>query len=155
MFDKERASIYGHPSNTLPHEIDLHYMILSLYEKYYRPSNERLFAEKMAGLYEISLAHMICLELLGSYYHPDYIPLTKALVDCYADGLNNYGRAIELQKQICERIEKVEPEGKASESYGRELAGLANFYLAINDTIRTDSCLLELRKNPYMEKLFQ
>ena len=81
--------------------------LFSLYEKYYRPSNERLYAEKMAGLYEMSLAHMIVLELFGSYYHPDYIPLTKALVDCYADGLNNYGRAIELQKQICERIEKA------------------------------------------------
>ena len=155
LFDKEKVNIYGHPSNTIAHEIDLHYMILSLYEKYYRPSNERLYAEKMAELYEMSLIHVIGLELFGGYSHPDFISLAKVLVDCYSEGLNNYDRAIELQKQICERIEKEEPEGKASENYGYELAGLANLYLANEDTIRTDSCLLELRKNPYMEKLFQ
>lgn len=155
LFDKEKVNIYGHPSNTIAHEKDLHYMILSLYEKYYRPSNERLYAEKMAELYEMSLIHVIGLELFGGYSHPDFIPLAKVLVDCYAEGLDNYDRAIELQKQICERIEKEEPEGKASENYGYELAGLANLYLANEDTIRTDSCLLELRKNPYMEKLFQ
>ena len=155
LFDKEKVNIYGHPSNTIAHEIDLHYMILSLYEKYYRPSNERLYAEKMAELYEMSLIHVIGLELFGGYSHPDFIPLAKVLVDCYSEGLNNYDRAIELQKQICERIEKEEPEGKASENYGYELAGLANLYLANEDTIRTDSCLLELRKNPYMEMLFQ
>ena len=122
---------------------------------YNRPSNERLYAEKMAELYEMSLIHVTGLELFGGYSHPDFIPLAKVLVDCYAEGLDNYDRAIELQKQICERIEKEEPEGKASENYGYELAGLANLYLANEDTIRTDSCLLELRKNPYMEKLFQ
>ena len=155
LFDKEKVNIYGHPSNTIAHEKDLHYMILSLYEKYYRPSNERLYAEKMAELYEMSLIHVTGLELFGGYSHPDFIPLAKVLVDCYAEGLDNYDRAIELQKQICERIEKEEPEGKASENYGYELAGLANLYLANEDTIRTDSCLLELRKNPYMEELFQ
>ena len=155
LFDKEKVNIYGHPSNTIAHEKDLHYMILSLYEKYYRPSNERLYAEKIAELYEMSLIHVIGLELFGGYSHPDFIPLAKVLVDCYSEGLNNYDRAIELQKQICERIEKEEPEGKASENYGYELAGLANLYLANEDTIRTDSCLLELRKNPYMEELFQ
>lgn len=41
LFDKEKMSIYSHPSNTIEHEMDLHYMILSLYDKYYRPSNER------------------------------------------------------------------------------------------------------------------
>lgn len=41
LFDKEKMSIYSHPSNTIEHEKDLHYMILSLYDKYYRPSNER------------------------------------------------------------------------------------------------------------------
>lgn len=39
-------------------------------------------------------------------------------------------RAIELQKQICERIEQEEPEGKASENYGYELIELATLYLA-------------------------
>ena len=155
LFDKERINIYGHPSNTIEHERDLHYMILSLYEKYYRSENERLFAVKMAELYEFTLIHIIGLEQFRGYYHPDYIPLAKILVNCYSEGLNRYDRAIELQKQVCERIEKEEPEGKASESYGYELAGLANLYLAIDDTVRIDSCLLELRKNPYMEKLFQ
>ena len=30
LFDKEKVNIYGHPSNTIAHEKDLHYMILSL-----------------------------------------------------------------------------------------------------------------------------
>ena len=33
LFDKEKMSIYSHPSNTIEHEKDLHYMILSLYDK--------------------------------------------------------------------------------------------------------------------------
>ena len=76
------------------------------------------------------------------------------LVDCY-DKLNDYDRAIELQKQICERIEQEEPEGKASENYGYELIELATLYLANKDTIHTDSCTQELRKNSYMEKLLK
>ena len=154
LFDKEKMSIYSHPSNTIEHEMDLHYMILSLYDKYYRPSNERFFAEKLAELYEFSLIHITGLELFGGYSHPDYIPLVKVLVDCY-DKLNDYDRAIELQKQICERIEQEEPEGKASENYGYELIELATLYLANKDTIHTDSCTQELRKNPYMEKLLK
>ena len=148
-------SIYSHPSNTIEHEKDLHYMILSLYEKYYRPVNERLFAKKMIELYEFSLIHVTGLELFGGYSHPDYIPLVKVLIDCYAEGLNNYDKAIELQKKVCERIEKEEAEGKASESYGYELMELATLYLNNKDTLRTDSCLLELKKNPYMEKLLK
>ena len=115
----------------------------------------RLYAEKMVELYEFSLAHVIGLEAFDGHSHPDYIALSKVLADCYGEGLDNYERAIELQKQICDRIEKEEPEGKASESYGYELAGLANLYLAIDDTVRIDSCLLELRKNPYMEGFFK
>ena len=155
LFDKEKMSIYSHPSNTIEHEKDLHYMILSLYEKYYRPVNERLFAKKMIELYEFSLIHVTGLELFGGYSHPDYIPLVKVLIDCYAEGLNNYDKAIELQKKVCERIEKEEAEGKASESYGYELMELATLYLNNKDTLRTDSCLLELKKNPYMEKLLK
>lgn len=155
LFDKEKMSIYSHPSNTIEHEKDLHYMILSLYDKYYRPSNKRFFAEKLAELYEFSLIHVTGLELFGGYSHPDYIPLAKVLVDCYSDGLGNYERAIELQKQVCERIGQDEQEGKASESYGYELMELATLYLANKDTIRTDSCTQELRKNPYMEKLLK
>ena len=151
LFDKEKMSIYSHPSNTIEHEKDLHYMILSLYDKYYRSSNERFFAEKLAELYEFSLIHITGLELFGGYYHPDYIPLAKVLVDCYSDGLGNYERAIELQKQVCERISQEEQEGKASESYGYELMELATLYLANKDTIRTDSCTQELRKNPYIK----
>ena len=45
LFDKEKMNIYSHPSNTIEHEKDLHYMILSLYDKYYRPSNERFFGK--------------------------------------------------------------------------------------------------------------
>ena len=45
LFDKEKMSIYSHPSNTIEHEMDLHYMILSLYDKYYRPSNENILKE--------------------------------------------------------------------------------------------------------------
>lgn len=155
LFDKEKMSIYSHPSNTIEHEKDLHYMILSLYEKYYRPVNERLFAKKMIELYEFSLIHVTGLELFGGYSHPDYIPLVKVLIDCYAEGLNNYDKAIELQKKVCERIEKEEAEGKASESYGYELMELATLYLNNKDTLRTDSCLLELKKNPYLEKILQ
>lgn len=155
LFDKEKMSIYAHPSNTWLNEQNLHYMILSLYQKYYRPLHERLFAEKMIELYEFSLIHITGLELFGGYSHPEYIPLAKVLVDCYSDGLGNYERAIELQRQICERIEKEEPEGKASENYGYELIELATLYLANKDTIRTDSCTQELRKNPYMKKLLQ
>ena len=95
------------------------------------------------------------LEAFGGYYHPDYIPLAKVLVDCYSEGLNDYEKAIELQKKVCERIEKEEEDGKASESYGYELMELARLYLANEDTIHTDSCVLELQKNPYMEKYFQ
>lgn len=156
LFDKEKMSIYCHPSNTIEHEKDLHYIILSLYDKYYRPSNERFFAEKMIELYEFSLIHVTGLELFGGYSHPDYIPLIKVLVDCYSEGLGNYEKAIELQRKVCERIEKEEAEGKASESYGYELMDLATLYLANSDTIRVDSCVQELRKNPYiMEKYFQ
>ena len=155
LFDKEKMSIYSHPSNTIEHEKDLHYMILSLYDKYYRSSNERFFAEKLAELYEFSLIHITGLELFGGYYHPDYIPLAKVLVDCYSDGLGNYERAIELQKQVCERISQEEQEGKASESYGYELMELATLYLANKDTIRTDSCTQELRKNPYIKSYLE
>ena len=155
LFDKERVNIYGHPSNTLGHEKDLHYMILSLYAKYYRPSHERLFAEKMAELYEMSFAHVMGLEAFGGYFHPDYLPLATVLIDCYSEGLGDYDRAIELQKQVCARVEQEEAEGKASESYGYELFGLADLYLGNGDTIRTDSCLLELRENPYLRMLFQ
>lgn len=155
LFDAERINIYAHPSNTIEHEKNLHYMILSLYEKYYRPLNERLYAEKMIELYELTFVHIIGLETFGGYYHPDYIPLAKVLIDCYAEGLNDYEKAIELQKKVCERIEKEEEDGKASESYGYELMELARLYLANEDTIHTDSCVLELQKNPYMEKYFQ
>ncbi|WP_140392860.1 hypothetical protein [Parabacteroides sp. An277] len=155
LFDKEKVNIYAHPSNTIEHEKGLHYMILSLYEKYYRPVSERLYAEKMIELYELTLAHIIGLETFGGYHHPDYILLAKVLMNCYADGLNNYDKAIELQKKVCERIEQEEPEGKASELYGYELMELANLYLTNADTLRTDSCLQELRKNPYMEKLLE
>ena len=155
LFDKEKMSIYSHPSNTIEHEKDLHYMILSLYDKYYRPSNERFFAEKLAELYEFSLIHVTGLELFGGYSHPDYIPLIKVLVDCYSEGLGNYEKAIELQRQACERLEQEETEGKASENYGFELMELARLYLANNDTIRMDSCNQILRKNPYLEKILQ
>lgn len=154
LFNKEKGNIYAHPSNTIEHEKDIHYMILSLYHKYYSPSNERLFLEKMAELYDFTFLHIITLELLGGYFHPDFIPFADVLVDCY-DKLNDYDRAIELQKQICERIEQEEPEGKASENYGYELIELATLYLANKDTIHTDSCTQELRKNPYMEKLLK
>ena len=155
LFNTEKLNIYTHPSNTIGHEKDLHYMILYLYQKYYRASNERLFAEKMVELYEYSFIHVMGLEAFGGYYHPDYIPLAKVLVDCYSEGLNDYEKAIELQKKVCERIEKEEEDGKASESYGYELMELARLYLANEDTIHTDSCVLELQKNPYMEKYFQ
>lgn len=155
LFDKEKVNIYAHPSNTIEHEKDLHYMILSLYQKYYRPLNERLYAEKMIELYEFTFTHVIGLETFGGYYHPDYIPLLNVLVDCYSEGLNDYDKAIELQKKVCERIEQEDTEGKSSESYGYGLMELARLYLANEDTIHTDSCVLELRKNPYMEKLFQ
>lgn len=155
LFDKEKMSIYCHPSNTIEHEKNLHYMILSLYQKYYRPLNDRMFAEKMIELYEFSLIHVTGLELFGGYSHPDYIPLIKVLVDCYSEGLGNYEKAIELQKQICERIGKEETEGKTSENYGFELIELARLYLANNDTIRMDSCNQILRKNPYLEKILQ
>lgn len=153
LFDKEKVNIYAHPSNTIEHEKGLHYMILSLYEKYYRPVSERLYAEKMIELYELTLVHIIGLETFGGYHHPDYILFAKVLMNCYAEGLNNYDKAIELQKKVCERIEQEEPEGKASELYGYELMELANLYLTNADTLRTDSCLQELRKNPYIEKL--
>ena len=156
LFDKEKMSIYCHPSNTWLNEQNLHYMILSLYQKYYRPLNDRMFAEKMIELYEFSLIHVTGLELFGGYSHPDYIPLIKVLVDCYSEGLGNYEKAIELQRQACERLEQEETEGKASKNYGFELIELARLYLANNDTIRMDSCNQILRKNPYiMEKYFQ
>lgn len=155
LFDKEKTNIYTHPSNTWLNEQNLHYMILSLYQKYYRPLNDRMFAEKMIELYEFSLIHVIGLELFGGYSHPDYIPLAKVLVDCYSGGLGNYERAIELQRQVCERLEQEETEGKASENYGFELMELARLYSANNDTIRMDSCNQILRKNPYIEKILQ
>lgn len=70
-------------------------------------------------------------------------------------GLGNYERAIELQKQICERFEREETEGKASENYGFELMELAGLYFGNNDTIRVDSCNQILQKNPYLEKILQ
>lgn len=155
LFDKEKTNIYAHPSNTWLNEQNLHYMILSLYQKYYRPLNDRMFAEKMIELYEFSLIHVTGLELFGGYSHPDYIPLIKVLVDCYSEGLGNYEKAIELQRQACERLEQEETEGKASENYGFELMELARLYLANNDTIRMDSCNQILRKNPYLEKILQ
>lgn len=155
LFDKEKRDIYCHPSNTIEHEMNLHYMILSLYHKYYCPLNNRMFAEKMIELYEFSLIHVTGLGLFGGYSHPSYVPLAKVLVDCYSEGLGNYERAIELQKQICERFEQEETEGKASENYGFELMELAGLYLENNDTIRVDSCNQILQKNPYLEKILQ
>lgn len=155
LFDKEKMSIYCHPSNTWLNEQNLHYMILSLYQKYYRPLNDRMFAEKMIELYEFSLIHVTGLELFGGYSHPDYIPLIKVLVDCYSEGLNDYEKAIELQRKVCERIEKEEAEGKASESYGYEMVNLAMLYKENRDSIRMDSCTQILRKNPYIEKFLQ
>ena len=152
LFDKERMNIYGHPSNTIEHERDLHYMILSLYEKYYRSENERLYAVKMVELYEFSLIHIIGLELFRGYYHPDYIPLTKILVDCYAEGLNNYDRAIELQQQICERVEKEDADGRKGEWYLLDILNLSILYDAIGDSFHSDSCYQIYSANPYYQK---
>ena len=152
LFDKGKVNIYAHPSNTIEHERDLHYMILSLYEKYYRSENERLYAVKMVELYEFSLIHIIGLELFRGYYHPDYIPLTKILVDCYAEGLNNYDRAIELQQQICERVEKEDADGRKGEWYLLEILNLSILYDAIGDSFHSDSCYQIYSANPYYQK---
>ncbi|GGK00088.1 hypothetical protein GCM10007084_24380 [Parabacteroides faecis] len=155
LFDKEKKNIYAHPSNTWKNEQNLNNMILSLYEKYDRSSNKRLLAEKVIELYEISFIHIKLLETFGGYSHPSFIPLAKSLREWYLVILKNYDKAIELQRQICERIEKEETEGRASENYGFELMKLSELYLANNDTIRMDSCHQILQKNPYIEKILQ
>lgn len=155
LFDKEKTYIYAHPSNIWQNEQNLHNMILSLYKKYDHSPNERLLAEKAIELYEFSFMHIKSLEKFGGYSHPVFIPLAKVLTEWYLEGSNNYDKAIELQRQICERIEKEETEGRVSKNYGFELMELSGFYLANNDTIRMDSCNQILRNNPYLEKILQ
>lgn len=149
LFDKEKMNIYGHPANTWEHEQNLHYMILFLYQKYF---DAEMFAKKMAELYEFSLMHIKSLELFGGYTHPDYIPLAKVLVDCYADGLNNYDRAIELQQQICERVEKEDAEGRDGKWYLLEILNLSILYDVIGDSFHSDSCYQIYSANPYYQK---
>ena len=152
LFDKGKVNIYAHPSNTIEHEKGLHYMILSLYEKYYRPVSERLYAEKMIELYELTFLHIIGLETFGGYFHPDYIPLAKVLIDCYADGLNNYDKAIELQKKVCMRVEQEDANGRYGKWYLLEMVNLSMLYDAISDRFHLDSCYQIYVENPYYEK---
>ena len=149
LFDKEKNSIYAHPANTWEHEQNLHYMILSFYQKY---SDAETFAKKMAELYEFSLIHIKSLEMFGGYTHPDFIPLAKVLVDCYAEGLNNYGRAIELQRQVCERVEQEDADGRKGEWYLLEILNLSILYDAIGDSFHSDSCYQIYTANPYYQK---
>lgn len=105
--DAERVNIYMHPGNTIDNELNMGWMVETLFEQQYKAQEDSFYA-RVLPWYEFSVLHMEMLQTLGKDVHPEYESTLMVLSLAYQH-TNNKEKQLATLRKIME-MEKDNPD---------------------------------------------